>query len=88
MCSSQLRKSLVSSECGGLRLELADLFVRLGQIEDAIATLEEAYDDPAIDKMLQARCYYKHADILAEDYKTDEALQKLAKAKNLLGTCD
>ena len=88
MFSTRLRKSLVSSECGGLRLELADLFVRLGQIEDAIATLEEAYDDPTIDKMLQARCYYKHADILAEDYKTDEALQKLAKAKNLLGTCD
>ena len=76
-----------SSECGGLRLELADLFVRLEQTDDAVATLEEAYDDPAVPKMLQARCHFKHAAILAELYKTDEALQQLARAKTLLGLC-
>ena len=82
---SYYRKSLASSECGGLRLELADLFVRLEQTDDAVATLEEAYDDPAVPKMLQARCHFKHAAILAELYKTDEALQQLARAKTLLG---
>lgn len=80
------RKSVQNGENATLRIDLADLLKKLGAEDDAIAVLTEGtthQDNTVASREVQARCFYELCKIKADRGQRDDALQLLAKAKQI-----